>query len=54
MLIVSNFLDVFLEEILGLSPKRDIDFTIELMPGATLVSQAPYRMSTPELTEVKM
>lgn len=37
-----------------MSPKRDIDFTIKLIPGETLVSQAPYRMSIPELTELKM
>ena len=35
-------------------PKRDIDFTIELVPGATPVSKAPYRMSTPEMLELKM
>eukprot|EP00253_Pinus_taeda_P009381 PITA_09381 len=45
---------VFPEEIPGLPPKRNIDFTIELIPGAALVSRAPYRMSMPELTELKM
>lgn len=52
--VIQEFADVFPEEILGLPPKRDIDFTIELIPGATLVSRAPYRMSMPELTELKM
>eukprot|EP00253_Pinus_taeda_P032966 PITA_32966 len=37
-----------------LPPRRNIDFTIELVPGATPVSRAPYRMSVPELTELKM
>jgi len=54
MPVVQNFPDVFPEEILGLPPKRDIDFTIELIPGDALVSQAPYRMRIPELTELKM
>ena len=45
---------MFLDEIPGLPPKRDIDFTIELVPGAALVSKAPYRMSTPEMLELKM
>ena len=45
---------MFLDEILGLPPKRDIDFTIELVPGATPVSKTPYRMSTPEMLELKM
>ena len=31
--ILQDFSDVFLEEILGLPPKRDLDFTIELVPG---------------------
>eukprot|EP00253_Pinus_taeda_P025982 PITA_25982 len=45
---------VFPEEIHGLPPKRNIDFTIELVPGAAPVSRAPYRMSVPKLTELKM
>lgn len=52
--VIQEFADVFPEEILGLPPKRDIEFTIKLTPGATLVSRAPYRMSVPELTELKM
>eukprot|EP00253_Pinus_taeda_P029659 PITA_29659 len=52
--VIKEFADVFPEEIPGLPPKRDIDFTIELIPGATPVSRAPYRMSVPELTELKM
>lgn len=45
---------MFPEEILGLPPKRDIDFTIELILGATPVLKSPYRMSVLELTEHKM
>eukprot|EP00253_Pinus_taeda_P017918 PITA_17918 len=52
--VVQDFADVFPEEIPGLPPKRDLDFTIELIPGAAPVSRAPYRMSVPELTELKM
>eukprot|EP00253_Pinus_taeda_P029692 PITA_29692 len=52
--VVQEFVDVFPEEVPGLPPKRDIDFTIELTPGAAAVSRAPYRMSVPELTELKM
>ena len=33
---------------------RDIDFSINLMPGATPVSKAPYRMSTLELKELQL
>eukprot|EP00253_Pinus_taeda_P014522 PITA_14522 len=52
--VVQEFADVFPEEVPGLPPKRDVDFTIELIPGAAPVSRAPYRMSAPELTELKM
>ena len=52
--IIREFVDVFPEEIPGLPPKRNIDFTIELVPGAAPVSRAPYRMGVPELTELKM
>lgn len=34
ILAIQNFLDVFPKEIPGLPPKRDIDFTIELILGA--------------------
>ena len=53
-LVVQEYANVFLEEIPGLPPKRDIDFTIDLMPGAAPVSRAPYHMSIPELTKLKM
>eukprot|EP00253_Pinus_taeda_P025149 PITA_25149 len=52
--VVQEFVNVFPEEVPGLPPKRDVDFTIELIPGAAPMSRAPYRMSVPELTELKM
>ena len=45
---------MFLDEIPELPPKRDIDFTIELVPIAAPVSKAPYKMSTPKMLELKM
>ena len=45
---------MFPDEIPGLPPKRDIDFTIELVSGVASVSKIPYRMSTPEMLELKM
>ena len=45
---------MFLDEIPRLPPKRDIDFIIELVPRAALVSKTPYIMSTPEMLELKM
>lgn len=46
-------MDVFQEKIPGLPLKRDIDFTIELVPWVALISRAPYRMR-PDLTELKI
>ena len=52
--ILKEFQDVFLDEMARLPPKRDLDFTIDLMLGSTPVSRAPYCMTTPELTELRM
>ena len=52
--VLQEFRDVFPDEILGLPPKRDIDFTIELVPRVAPVSKTPYRMSTPKMLELKM
>ena len=38
ILVVRDFVDVFLENIPGLKPKRDIDITIEFLLGAAPVS----------------
>ena len=52
--ILREYRDVFLEEVSGLPPRRDIDFSIELALGAVSVSRTPYQMSTPELVELKL
>jgi hypothetical protein len=51
--VLEDFEYVF-KEVLGIPPKRDIDFSINLMPGAAPVSKTPYMMSTPELKELQM
>ena len=45
---------MFPEEIPGLPLKRGLDFSIELTPGLVPASKAPYRMSAPELVELKL
>jgi hypothetical protein len=45
---------VFPEEVPGLPPRRDIEFLIELALGIVPMSRTPYRMSTPELVELKL
>jgi hypothetical protein len=46
--VIHEFEYIF-QEIPGFPPRREIYFLIDLVPGATLVSKTPYRMSTPEL-----
>ena len=52
--VVKEFADVFPEELLGMPPKRELEFTIDLKPGTESIARMPYRMSTPELQELKM
>ena len=49
----SEYADVFPDKVSRLPPSRDIDFTIDLILGAGLVSMAPYRMAPAELAELK-
>jgi len=51
--VVDEYADVFPDEIPELSPSRDADFSIDLIPGAGPVSMAPYRMASAELVELK-
>ena len=51
--VVNEFEDVFPEELPGLPPEREIEFEIELLPGVSPISQAPYRMAPVELKELK-
>jgi hypothetical protein len=51
--VLKDYEDVF-KEVPGLPPKRDIEFSVNLMSGAAPVSKNPYRMSTPELKELQL
>jgi hypothetical protein len=51
---VREFLDVFPDDLPGMPPERDIEFKIELQPGTTPISRAPYKMSWEELAELKI
>ena len=42
-----------MEEIPVLPPKRDLDFTIKLVPGAVRNSKSPYGINILELNELK-
>ena len=47
--VVCEFGDVFLDELPGLPPQRDVDLIIELHPGTSPISMTPYRMAPVEL-----
>jgi hypothetical protein len=51
--VVLDFPEVFPEELLGMPPKRKVEFAIELMPSTTPISKRAYRVSGPELVELK-
>ena len=52
--IVKEFLDVFLEELPCIPPKREVDLSIEIVPGTALISKAPYRLALSELKELRL
>jgi hypothetical protein len=52
--VLREFRDMFVDEIPELPPRREIDFSIDLLPGSTPISKEPYRMSLPELTKLKI
>jgi hypothetical protein len=52
--VLSEFKDVFLNELPGLPSERELDFTIELKPGVEPISKTPYRMTMLELCELQM
>ena len=52
--LVCEYEDVFLDEILGLPPYKDVDFTIELHPGTSPISMTPHIMALAELQELKI
>jgi hypothetical protein len=49
---VSEFLDVFPEELPGMPPDREIEFVIELVPGIAPIFKRPYRMAANQLAEL--
>nr|GEX22597.1 hypothetical protein [Tanacetum cinerariifolium] len=50
--IVREFPDVFLEELPGLPPVRQVEFQIDLIPRAAPVARAPYRLAPSEMQEL--
>ena len=45
---------MFPNKLLGIGPDSEVEFAIELLPGTTPISIAPYRMAPLELRELKV
>ncbi|GJU55398.1 putative reverse transcriptase domain-containing protein [Tanacetum coccineum] len=52
IIVVRYFLAVFLDDLSGLPPLREIEFQIELIPGAVPIAKSPYRLAPSELEEL--
>ncbi|GKA48623.1 hypothetical protein Tco_0741581 [Tanacetum coccineum] len=50
--VVREFLEIFPEDLPGLPPIRQVEFQIDLIPGATPVARAPYRLAPSEMQEL--
>jgi hypothetical protein len=51
--IVSEYPDVFPEELPGMPPDREIEFVIELVPSTAPIFKRPYRIASNQLVELK-
>jgi hypothetical protein len=51
--VVDEYPNVFLEELLGMPPDRDIEFVIKLVPRTAPIYKSLYRMSDKQLAELK-
>jgi hypothetical protein len=52
--VVEEFMDVFPEELPGMSPEREVEFYIDLILGTAPITKRPYRMAPIELAELKL
>ncbi|GKE14771.1 putative nucleotidyltransferase, ribonuclease H, partial [Tanacetum coccineum] len=50
--IIRDFPEVFPDDLPGLPPPQQVEFRIELVPGAAPVARAPYRLAPTELKEL--
>ncbi|GJU27427.1 putative reverse transcriptase domain-containing protein [Tanacetum coccineum] len=50
--VIRDFPEVFPDELPGLPPPRQVEFRIDLIPGAAPVARAPYRLAPSEMKEL--
>ena len=51
--VVSEFLEIFPNELPGIPPEQEIDFGIDLLSDTNPISISPYRMAPAELKDLK-
>ncbi|GJY35785.1 putative reverse transcriptase domain-containing protein [Tanacetum coccineum] len=52
--VIRDFPEVFLEDLPGLPPPRQVEFRIDLVPGVAPVARAPYRLAPSEMRELSV
>nr|GEV80054.1 putative reverse transcriptase domain-containing protein [Tanacetum cinerariifolium] len=50
--VIQDFSEVFPDDLLGLPPPRQVEFRIDLVPGAAPVARAPYQLAPSEMKEL--
>ncbi|XP_021971379.1 uncharacterized protein LOC110866541 [Helianthus annuus] len=50
--VVKEFPEVFPEDLPGIPPQRQVEFRIDLIPGAAPVAKSPYRLAPSEMQEL--
>ncbi|GKC54117.1 hypothetical protein Tco_1076862, partial [Tanacetum coccineum] len=50
--VARDITDVFPEDFSGLPPQRQVEFRIDLIPGATPIAKSPYRLAPSEMQEL--
>ncbi|GKF85747.1 putative reverse transcriptase domain-containing protein, partial [Tanacetum coccineum] len=54
IVMVRDFPEVFLDDLSGLPPLQEIEFRIEVIPGAVPIAKSPYRLAPSELEELSV
>ncbi|GKA66070.1 hypothetical protein Tco_0765878 [Tanacetum coccineum] len=52
IIVVRNIFEIFLDDLSGLPPSREIEFCIDLILGAMPVTKSPYRLAPSEMEEL--
>ncbi|XP_073273297.1 uncharacterized protein [Primulina huaijiensis] len=51
--VVKDFQDVSPDDVAGISPEREVELSIDLLPGTVPISKAPYRLAPADMKELE-